>query len=80
MDASSSAATQQRLAAVLSASYIDSDIRDALAVLDSHFVENTAESRRQLRIDVRGDVIRSNAQIVRDFAHVAEVFIPPEPV
>lgn len=77
MDPSSSAATQQRLATVLSASYVDSDIRNALAVLDSRFVENTAESRRQLRIDVRGDVIRSNAQIVRDFSHVAEVILPP---
>ncbi|KAF8250215.1 oligomeric Golgi complex subunit 6 [Wilcoxina mikolae CBS 423.85] len=74
MDTSSAASSvsQQRLATVLSASYIDADIRSALAVLDTRFVENTAESRRQLRISVQGDVIRSNAQIVRDFARVAE--------
>lgn len=70
---SSSSASQQRLASVLSASYIDADIRNALAVLDTRFVENTAETRRQLRVNVQGDVIRGNAQIVRDFALVAEV-------
>jgi len=74
MDSSaSSSASQQRLASVLSASYIDADIRNALSVLDMRFVENTAESRRQLRVNIQGDVIRSNAQIVRDFALVAEV-------
>ncbi|KAA8898822.1 oligomeric Golgi complex subunit 6 [Sphaerosporella brunnea] len=72
MDSTTSSASQQRLASVLSASYIDADIRNALGVLDSRFVENTAESRRQLRVNVQGDVIRSNAQIVRDFAQVAE--------
>ncbi|KAF8536237.1 oligomeric Golgi complex subunit 6 [Trichophaea hybrida] len=78
MDTSSAASSvsQQRLATVLSASYIDADIRNALAVLDTRFVENTAESRRQLRISVQGDVIRSNAQIVRDFARVAEQLTP----
>ena len=73
MDSSSSSASQQRLASVLSASYIDADIRNALAVLDTRFVENTAETRRQLLVNVQGDVIRSNAQIVRGFALVAEV-------
>jgi hypothetical protein len=75
MEAPSSSASQQRLTSVLSASYIDADIRNALGVLDARFVENTAESRRQLRVNVQGDVIRSNAQIVRDFAQVAEVVL-----
>jgi len=65
--------SQQRLATVLSASYSDAEIRNALSVLDANFVENSAESRRQLRVSVQGAVIRSNAQIVRDFAQVAEV-------
>ena len=73
-----SSASQQRLATVLSASYIDADLRNALAVLDEQFVDNTAESRRQLRVNIQGDVIRSNAQIIRDFALVAEV-VPPSP-
>ncbi|CCX33584.1 oligomeric Golgi complex subunit 6 [Pyronema domesticum] len=68
----SSTPSQQRLTSALSASYIDSDIRNALAVLDTRFVENTAESRRQLRVDVQANVIRSNAQIIRDFSQVAE--------
>jgi hypothetical protein len=75
---SSSSVSQQRLATVLSASYIDADIRNSLAVLDTRFVDNTAESRRQLRISVQGDVIHSNAQIIRDFARVAEVVFPFE--
>lgn len=65
--------TQQRLASVLSAAYSDSDIRDALTILDARFVENTAESRRQLRADVQADVIASHARIARDFAGVSEV-------
>lgn len=73
-----SSASQQRLATVLSASYIDADLRNALAVLDEQFVDNTAESRRQLRVNIQGDVIRSNAQIIRDFTLVAEV-VPPSP-
>ncbi|TGZ80266.1 oligomeric complex COG6 [Ascodesmis nigricans] len=64
--------TQQRLASVLSAAYSDSDIRDAVAILDARFVENTPESRRLLRAGVQADVINSHAQIVRDFAGVSE--------
>jgi hypothetical protein len=71
----SSTPSQQRLTSALSASYIDADIRNALAVLDTRFVENTAESRRQLRVDVQANVIRSNAQIIRDFSQVAEVIL-----
>lgn len=74
-----SSASQQRLATVLSASYIDADLRNALAVLDEQFVDNTAESRRQLRVNIQGDVIRSNAQIIRDFALVAEVVFLSRP-
>ncbi|KAF8543069.1 oligomeric complex COG6-domain-containing protein, partial [Trichophaea hybrida] len=67
-----SSVSQQRLATVLSASYIDADIRNALAVLDTRFVENTAESRRQLRISVQGDVIRSATVRLYDHFTISE--------
>lgn len=62
-----------KLTSVLSASYADSDIRDALSVLDKRGLENNAETRRQLRLDVQKEVIESNGEIIREFGHVAEV-------
>lgn len=66
-------ALSNRLTSVLSASYADSDIRDALETLSLRGVHNTAEVRRQLRLDVQKEVVDSNAEIVRDFGKVAEV-------
>ncbi|RHZ58073.1 Golgi transport complex subunit COG6 [Aspergillus thermomutatus] len=65
-------ALSNRLTSVLSASYADSDIRDALETLSLRGVHNTAETRRQLRLDVQKEVVESNAEIVRDFGKVAE--------
>jgi hypothetical protein len=62
-----------KVTSVLSASYADSDIRDALGLLDNRGLENTSETRRQLRLDVQKEVIESNGNIVREFGHVAEV-------
>ena len=62
-----------KVTSVLSASYADSDIRDALALLDKKGLENNPETRRQLRLDVQKDVIGSNGDIIREFGHVAEV-------
>lgn len=62
-----------RLTSVLSASYADSDIRDALETLSLRGIHNTAETRRQLRLDVQKEVVDCNAEIVRDFGKVAEV-------
>ena len=66
-------ALSTRITSVLSASYADLDIRDALETLDSRGVRNTAETRRQLRLDVQREVIQCNAEIVNDFGQVAEV-------
>jgi len=63
-----------KVTSVLSAAYTDPDIRDALALLDSRGLENTAETRRQLRLNVQKDVIQSNGEVIREFGHVAEVF------
>ena len=62
-----------KVTSVLSASYADSDIRDALILLDNRGLENTSETRRQLRLDVQKEVIESNGDIIREFGHVAEV-------
>ncbi len=64
-----------KVTSVLSSSYADADIRDALALLDDRGVENNAETRRQLRLDVQREVIESNGSIIREFGHVAEVSI-----
>ncbi|RAH46072.1 Golgi transport complex subunit COG6 [Aspergillus brunneoviolaceus CBS 621.78] len=65
-------ALSNRLTSVLSASYADSDIRDALETLSLRGIHNTAEVRRQLRLDVQKEVVDCNAEIVRDFKKVAE--------
>ncbi|KAB8234056.1 oligomeric Golgi complex subunit 6 [Aspergillus alliaceus] len=65
-------ALTNRLTSVLSASYADSDIRDALETLSLRGIHNTPEVRRQLRLDVQQEVVDCNAEIVRDFGKVAE--------
>ncbi|KAI9049389.1 hypothetical protein LZ554_006423 [Drepanopeziza brunnea f. sp. 'monogermtubi'] len=79
LESTSPAAVQQRsnplaskVTSVLSASYADTDIRDALALLDKRNTENNAETRRQLRLDVQKEVIESNGDIIKEFSHVAE--------
>jgi hypothetical protein len=62
-----------KVTSVLSASYADLEIRDALSLLDERGVESNAETRRQLRLDVQKDVIDSNGEIIREFGSVAEV-------
>ncbi|KAJ5942204.1 hypothetical protein N7516_002372 [Penicillium verrucosum] len=65
-------ALTNRLTTVLSASYADSDIRDSLETLSLRGIHNTAETRRQLRLDVQKEVVDCNAEIVKDFGKVAE--------
>lgn len=57
---------------VLSASYADLEIKDALALLDERDVRNTAETRRRLRLDVQKDVIDTNGAVIKEFGTVAE--------
>ena len=65
-----------KITSVLSTSYADSEIRDALHTLDRRNVQNTVETRRGLRLDVQEEVIRRNGDIIRDFGQVAEVRLP----
>ncbi|KXT01723.1 hypothetical protein AC578_2758 [Pseudocercospora eumusae] len=65
-------ALQNRITSVLSASYADLEIRDALSILDERGLKNTADSRRKLRLDVQEELIQCNGEIVQDFGKVAE--------
>ncbi|KAF2426189.1 oligomeric Golgi complex subunit 6 [Tothia fuscella] len=67
-----SSALSSRITSVLSASYADLDIRDALETLDKRGFQNTQESRRNLRLDLQQEVIQCNGEIVRDFGQVAQ--------
>ena len=75
----------QKLTSVLSASYSDAEIRDAISILDGRLTRNTPDARRQLRASSQADVIRTNAAIVREFSKIAEVCLcrplerPPRP-
>ena len=62
-----------KVTSVLSASYADLEIRDALSLLDERGVESNAETRRQLRSDIQKEVIDSNGDIIKEFGLVAEV-------
>ena len=64
-------ALQNRITSVLSASYADLEIRDALSILDQQGLQNTADARRNLRLDVQQELIECNGEIVQDFGKVA---------
>jgi hypothetical protein len=66
-------ALSSKVTSVLSASYADLEIKDALNLLDGRGVENNAETRRRLRLDIQKDVIESNGAVIKEFGHVAEV-------
>jgi hypothetical protein len=67
-------AISSKITTLLSASFADSDIRDALAILDARGVKNNEETRRNLRQDAQKEVIDCNAEIVADFGKVADVW------
>jgi conserved oligomeric Golgi complex subunit 6 len=66
-------ALSTKVATVLSSSYADSEIREALRQLDNRVVTNDDDLRRNLRLDAQKEVIDANASIVSDFGQVAEV-------
>ncbi|TLS30397.1 hypothetical protein PpBr36_03098 [Pyricularia pennisetigena] len=61
-----------KVTSVLSTSYADSEFRDALSLLDGRGIQNTAEARRNLRLDLQREVIESNGEIIDEFGRVAE--------
>jgi hypothetical protein len=62
-----------KITSVLSASYADSEIRNALALLDNRGTANTTETRRTLRLDAQKELIDCNVAILDEFGQVAEV-------
>ena len=73
-----SSALTTKITSVLSTSYVDADIREALRTLDENHIQNTPKARRRLRLDIQKEVIECNGEIVRDFGLVAEVRHRPE--
>ncbi|KAI9816595.1 MAG: Golgi transport complex subunit 6 [Pycnora praestabilis] len=65
-------ALSNKLTSVLSTSFADLDIRDALETLDAKGTENTQETRRQLRLDVQKEVIECNGDVIKEFGGVAK--------
>jgi hypothetical protein len=68
-----SSALSSRITSVLSTSYADLDLRDALETLDSRGFTNSQDARRNLRLDLQQEVIQCNGEIIKDFGQVAEV-------
>ncbi|CAD6564789.1 MAG: Golgi transport complex subunit 6 [Alectoria sarmentosa] len=65
-------ALSNKFSGVLSASYADSEIRDALHSLDENEIKNTAETRRRLKLNVQKQVIQRNGVVVQEYGNVAE--------
>ncbi|MCJ1322891.1 Golgi transport complex subunit 6 [Xylographa vitiligo] len=65
-------AISTKLSSILSTSFVDADIREALRTLDAREAQNTPETRRRLRLDAQKEVIECNGDIIKDFGHVAE--------
>lgn len=70
-------ALSTKLATVLSSSYADSEIREALRLIDLRGVHNDEDLRRNLKFVAQKQVIDVNARIVDDFGQVAEVCHQP---
>lgn len=68
-------ALSTKLTSVLSSSYADYEIRDALRLLDERGVRNDEDTRRDLKANAQKEVIDCNAMIVDDFGKVAEVCV-----
>ncbi|PTB66086.1 intra-golgi transport complex, subunit 6 [Trichoderma citrinoviride] len=61
-----------KVASVLSTSYSDNDFRDAILLADQRSVGSNGKNRRQLRLDLLGEAIGCNGEIVGEMGLVAE--------
>lgn len=71
-------ALSSRLTNVLSSSYADSEIRDALRLLDSQYDDADLEREIDVKYDTQKKVIQANAGIIDDFSKVAQVRVRKE--
>jgi len=60
-----------KITTILSSSLANIEIRDSLEALDSRHIQNTSSTRRNLRLDLQAEAIKSNSEIIRDFGNVA---------
>ncbi|KAK5957699.1 Golgi transport complex subunit 6 [Knufia fluminis] len=65
-------ALSNKLTSVLSSSYADSEIRDALRLYDSRYGQDEADTNHDLKYQAQKEVIEANARIVDDFSKVAK--------
>ncbi len=68
-------ALSTKLATVLSSSYADSEIREALRLLDLRSTNNAEDTRHDLKAKVQKEVIDANGRIIDDFGQVTEVSV-----
>lgn len=66
-------ALSNRLTNVLSSSYADTEIRDALRLFDARYSDKELEHEIDLRYETQKEVIEANARIIDDFSKVAQV-------
>ena len=62
-----------KVTSVLSTTHSDAEFRDALSLLDQRGIQNDAETRRRVRLDLQKEVIDSNGEVIAEFGRVAEV-------
>lgn len=62
-----------KVTTVLSTTHSDTEFRDALSLLDQRKIQNDAETRRGIRLDLQKEVIDSNGEVIAEFGRVAEV-------
>ncbi|KAL7807711.1 intra-golgi transport complex, subunit 6 [Trichoderma aethiopicum] len=61
-----------KVASILSTSYSDNDFRDAILLADQRAAGSNVKKRRQLRLDLLGEAIGCNGEIVGEMGLVAE--------
>ncbi|KAL6887805.1 intra-golgi transport complex, subunit 6 [Trichoderma longibrachiatum] len=61
-----------KVASILSTSYSDNDFRDAILLADQRAAGSNVKKRRQLRLDLLGEAIGCNGEIVEEMGLVAE--------
>lgn len=66
-------ALSNKITSVLASSFTDTEFRESLYYLNEEQIQNTAETRRRLRLDAQKEVIECNGDVIRDFGQVAEV-------
>ena len=66
-------ALSNKLTSVLSSSYADNEIRDALRLFDTRYGQIDVNRDFDLKYEAQKQVIETNARIIDDFAKVAKV-------